>query len=394
MSLVGVKVFDGLFLGDASSAEDLDSIQACKVGRVVNCCAGEVANQWESMGIKYLAYHWEDTGSQTILDKGDFVVNDVFDFIEKALAAEEGVLIHSLLGQQRSCCILAAYLMKKFTWSLKKTKEYLKYRELGIELKMGFLQQLQSFEKRLLAECKATELSQSWSNDGDVVLNAGEVLLMNTFLNVKACSETAESMKDSTTASSCTSSSRASSRRASWADAVADGQLVEEQEPEAPKSPLSMMLAGSREMPKPVKPHGPLKSALKGASSPTVAQIITESSESVVQVEEDRGRQVLEGETLAIQTRSRVITCNSVEIVPKRFGLKIGQRCIVLEYEVPVHGLRAHHAMKVCLTNKCDRESALRLQREHPQWLHDVSLDQLAELVGRLRRGQSKAGGC
>merc|ERR1712232_42952 len=123
-------------------------------------------------------------------------------------------------------------------------------------------------------------------------------------------------MKDSIVTPSCTANSR-SSRRASWADAASNGKLVEEQEPpDEPKSPLSMMLSCKSDAPRPVKPlvkqQSPLKSILKGAAGLAVA------GETDVQVAPSA--------TFEIQTRSRMVTCSPAEIVRKRFGLKISKR--------------------------------------------------------------------
>ena len=48
--------------------------------------------------------------SQLLLDPKDEASNAIFDFIEEALDATESVLVHSVRGQSRATCALAAYI--------------------------------------------------------------------------------------------------------------------------------------------------------------------------------------------------------------------------------------------------------------------------------------------
>lgn len=42
----------------------------------------------------------------------------IYNFIEEAMEQGESVLIHSMHGKSRSGCVVLAYLMKKYNWSL------------------------------------------------------------------------------------------------------------------------------------------------------------------------------------------------------------------------------------------------------------------------------------
>eukprot|EP00820_Chromera_velia_P030941 Cvel_13495.t1-p1 / transcript=Cvel_13495.t1 / gene=Cvel_13495 / organism=Chromera_velia_CCMP2878 / gene_product=Dual specificity protein phosphatase 1B, putative / transcript_product=Dual specificity protein phosphatase 1B, putative / location=Cvel_scaffold923:45383-53053(+) / protein_length=1548 / sequence_SO=supercontig / SO=protein_coding / is_pseudo=false len=148
-----VKIKDGLFVGDEIAAQDLEFVLANKVTHIINCCGRHVGNHWEAIGVIYLSYHWMDTDNQIILDGRDIVVCEIHDFIEEALEQGESVLVHSMKGQSRSCCVVAAYLMKKYHWSLRKTMEFLCSRRPDLNLKPAFLQQLCAFERRLITIC-------------------------------------------------------------------------------------------------------------------------------------------------------------------------------------------------------------------------------------------------
>merc|ERR1712106_1147240 len=76
----------------------------------------------------------------------------------------------------------------------------------------------------------------------------------------------------------------------------------------------------------------PLKSALKSAKN--------------------KGKAVAEechvnGGFITIQRRSGPVSCNPDEIVPKRFGVQLHNKTILLEYCVPRLSLRVHHSMVV-----------------------------------------------
>lgn len=180
--LGAVKVKDGLFIGDELAAQDLEFVVANKVTRVINCCGRQVPNHWEPIGVIYLTYFWVDADNQIVLDPRDVVANEIFRFIEEALEGAESVLIHSVRGQSRSCCVLSAYMMKKYNWGLRKTMEFLSSRRPDLNLKPSFLQQLSGYERRLMSQSKQN-FSLDWNEADFSRLESEELLLRNTYLN-------------------------------------------------------------------------------------------------------------------------------------------------------------------------------------------------------------------
>lgn len=173
------KVKDGLFIGDRESANDRDLMEDNQVTRVVNCAGFSVPNLWGSLGVLYLTYDWVDKDDQVILDQDDVVINEVFGFIEEAFARAEGALIHSVNGQSRSCCLVAAYLMKKFRWGRQKSMEFLSSRRPDHKLKAGFVRQLSDFELRLAAQSDHL-LSRDWD---EAPSSQEEAMIRNTHFN-------------------------------------------------------------------------------------------------------------------------------------------------------------------------------------------------------------------
>lgn len=184
--LGAVKIKDGVFVGDGIAAHDGDFVIANKVSHVINCCGQQVTNHWEDIGVVYLTYSWVDNDSQVILDPNDVVANEVFHFVDECLSHAESVLIHSARGQSRSCCVLAAYMMRKYSWNLRKTMEFLMARRPDMNLKPSFLQQLAAYERRLQSASK-TRFSSDWNdipaNSQSSPLESEELLLRNTYLN-------------------------------------------------------------------------------------------------------------------------------------------------------------------------------------------------------------------
>ena len=183
--LVGAfKVKDGLFIGDEFAAQDLEFVVANKVTRIINCAARQVPNHWEPIGVQYLSFAWFDVENQVVLDSGDKAISLIFNFIDSCLDNGESVLVHSVRGVSRCVCIVTAFLMKKYGWSLFKSLDFLAFRRPDIDINPGFLHQLGSFEARL-ARVSKIERTDQWDKVTD---NPEEILLRNTYLNARIVS--------------------------------------------------------------------------------------------------------------------------------------------------------------------------------------------------------------
>lgn len=184
--LGAVKVKDGVFIGDELAAQDLEFVVANKVTHVINCSGKQVPNHWEPIGVVYLTYYWADNDSQIILDSKDVVSNEIFNFIDECIVHAESVLIHSVRGQSRSGAVLAAYMMRKYSWTLRKTMEFLMGRRPDLNLKPAFLQQLAGYERRIQGASKL-RLSSDWNEVPPAALKnpleTEEFMLRNTYLN-------------------------------------------------------------------------------------------------------------------------------------------------------------------------------------------------------------------
>lgn len=181
-----IKIKDGLFIGDDFAAQDLEFVVANKVTRVINCSGAP--NHWEPIGVGYLNVPWNDTDDQVLFDESGNSADILFSFIEEALERLESVLVHSGKGQSRSSSVIAAYMMRKYKWSLLKTLEFLNSRRPDLEIRASFIHQLSAYETSLVSQGLISRevANVHWDeikNHRVCRYENEELLLRNTFLN-------------------------------------------------------------------------------------------------------------------------------------------------------------------------------------------------------------------
>lgn len=107
------KIKDGFFLGDEATATNLDVIIQFKITHMINAAGSQIVNAWETIGIKYLTLNWSENPNQNLFDPKDEIVNRIVNFIDETFRNGEGLLIHSLRGQNRGSIVVILYLIKK-----------------------------------------------------------------------------------------------------------------------------------------------------------------------------------------------------------------------------------------------------------------------------------------
>ena len=111
-----------------------------------------------------------------IFDKKNNAVNAIFHFVEEAMEQGECCLIHSVNGKSRATAVTVAYLMKKYSWSLKKCLEFISSKKEKLDIRNNYLAQLTELESRM---AQIYNLSSEWSKSK----NIEELLLANTYQN-------------------------------------------------------------------------------------------------------------------------------------------------------------------------------------------------------------------
>ncbi len=68
-TFIANRVMDTIFVGSVLAAEDDDFIFSNGVGRIINCCSGQVRNCFEGNGVKYISFNWPEDDRTVIFDE-------------------------------------------------------------------------------------------------------------------------------------------------------------------------------------------------------------------------------------------------------------------------------------------------------------------------------------
>ena len=103
------RLLDHLYIGGEQDATDLDLLRSIGVTHVINCASGYTNTGPDFYG-QHITYMWfdaEDDWSYDIMQH----FQPVYEFIEKARLDGGKVLIHCLMGVNRSGVLAIAYCM-------------------------------------------------------------------------------------------------------------------------------------------------------------------------------------------------------------------------------------------------------------------------------------------
>lgn len=136
------QILPHLYLGCRKVAACLPGLRQCNVTRILNVTSS-IPNQFEGVeGFVYQQIAVEDKLDVDMMQH----LPTAFQFIEKARACGEKVLVHCHAGMSRSVTIILAYLMKYYNHTLESAHEYVKQRKSDISPNFSFMGQLLDFE--------------------------------------------------------------------------------------------------------------------------------------------------------------------------------------------------------------------------------------------------------
>lgn len=125
----------------------------------------------------YFTLNWKDASNQIIFNSKAQNLPKALKFIDTALQKGDSVLVHSVRGQSRSCCLVLAYLIHRYRWTLDKSLQFLIFRRPNVDIRPHFVRQLRAFEESVRVR---SELSGNWTG---FVEDSEELVLRNTYLN-------------------------------------------------------------------------------------------------------------------------------------------------------------------------------------------------------------------
>ena len=153
---MAAKVFDGLFIGDAETSMDADFLDLNKISRLINVAGRQIPNALSGHGFVYKTYFWEDESDFLVfvgMEK-DKALLEMVNFIDTSLRKGLSVLLFSARGVSRNAYGLCAFLMFKYYWGFEKSYDFVLSKKKDIQINQGFIQQLFTLEKRLIAKRK------------------------------------------------------------------------------------------------------------------------------------------------------------------------------------------------------------------------------------------------
>ena len=175
------KIRDGLFIGDIIAGTTIDLIYEFKISHMINTASSQIPSQFLSIGVKYLNFNWPENPP---VDKSlikDETATKIVNFIDGCLKNGDGLLIYSVKGQNRCCVIIIIYLMRKYFWSLEKSKQYLLSKKQDIKISKYFMEQLLNYDNHLKKLFPNKRKSTNWNLDN--IKDNDELLMSNTYLN-------------------------------------------------------------------------------------------------------------------------------------------------------------------------------------------------------------------
>lgn len=112
------QIVEGIWLGDASDAMDIDTLNKHGIDSVVNCAEKHTLTcaEFYPFGWNYLGLECDDAANYDILGKH---MREFIAFMDKCVGEKKKVLVHCAAGINRSATLLIAYLVRRRGMCLK-----------------------------------------------------------------------------------------------------------------------------------------------------------------------------------------------------------------------------------------------------------------------------------
>jgi len=136
------EILPTLFLGSKDDSMNEARLKELKVTHILSVTCGK---QHEVNGCKLKAYPMSDKGTSNL----DKVMKSTFGFIEESQQNGKKLLVHCLLGQNRSPTLVIAWLMTEFHWTLHEAYIFVKEKRNVTQPTKRYIDQLREYDKRL-----------------------------------------------------------------------------------------------------------------------------------------------------------------------------------------------------------------------------------------------------
>lgn len=116
-ALKAAEIVEGIWLGDASDAMDIDTLKEQGIDSVVNCAEKHTltCEEYYPFGWRYLGLECDDSAKYDILGNH---LDEFVAFMDECVVNKKKVLVHCVAGINRSATLLIAYLVRRRGMSL------------------------------------------------------------------------------------------------------------------------------------------------------------------------------------------------------------------------------------------------------------------------------------
>jgi hypothetical protein len=137
-----IEIVEGLYLGNAQTAQNSHYLKKLGVTHVLTVASG--LPPVFPKKFKYKIVDVQDTDDDNLEAHFD----ECIQFIQSALDAREGVLVHCRAGVSRSASIVIAYVMKAKKMGVQEAMDFVKEKRNQICPNQSFIKQLENFAKK------------------------------------------------------------------------------------------------------------------------------------------------------------------------------------------------------------------------------------------------------
>lgn len=124
-----MEIIPGLYLGSAATAHNAKFIKEANIQSIVNITRD--VKDADHPGVDRLRVLVNDDGMPSSLDDMSRQLDASIRYIARALSEGKHVLVHCMMGKQRSAALVACYLVRERKMGVYEAIQYIKERRRG-----------------------------------------------------------------------------------------------------------------------------------------------------------------------------------------------------------------------------------------------------------------------
>ncbi len=117
------EILPNLYIGNIDGAKNLSFLKDKKIKVIINCTK-KIPNYYETQ-FEYYRIPVDDSLLEEDIDLMKGYLSEYVSIIDKSLNSNKPVFVHCYAGRQRSACLIAAYLIFKYKFSINKAYKFI-----------------------------------------------------------------------------------------------------------------------------------------------------------------------------------------------------------------------------------------------------------------------------